>query len=165
MRHFSTNEKVRLCLSTNNSNHRPSDQKFSRQQTMSLQYSSRCHIEYFKENIACKRITALFFARNHWDVRTDSGPIAEFVASLAWLAKREANWSCVKREFENLLRSYKTGLVLPINFYRTRIKAPVMVTRIKSSSNLLIFLVCFFVLFRADFKHLMLFFACCMSRF
>ena len=115
MRHFSTNEKVRFCLSTNNSNHRPSDQKFSRQQTesdrlkMSLQYSSRCHIEYFKENIACKRIRALFFARNHWDVRTDSGPITEFVASLAWLAKREANWSCVKRECENLLRSYKQG--------------------------------------------------------
>ena len=50
----------------------------------------------------------------------------------------------------------KTGLVLPINFYRTRIKKPVIITRIKSSSNLLTFLVCFFVLFRVDFTHLVL---------
>ena len=57
-----------------------------------------------------------------------------------------------------MLRSYKTGLVLPTNFYRTRIKEPVIITRIKSSSNLLIFLVFFFfcLLFRVDFKHLVL---------
>ena len=91
-----------MCLSTNKSKHRPSDQKFSKQQTesdrlkMSLQYSSWCHIEYFKENISRKRIRALFIARNHLDIPTDSGPIAEVVASLALLAKREANWSCGK---------------------------------------------------------------------
>ena len=39
---------------------------------------------------------------------------------------------------------------------RTRIKEPVIITRIKSSLNLLIFLVCFFVLFRVDFTHLVL---------
>ena len=35
-------------------------------------------------------------------------------------------------------------------------KEPAIITRIKSSSNLLIFLVCFFVLFRGDFTHLVL---------
>ena len=57
-----------------------------------------------------------------------------------------------------MLRSYKTGLVLPTNFYRTRIKEPVIITRIKSSSNLLIFVVffCCCLLFRVDFKHLVL---------
>ena len=56
-----------------------------------------------------------------------------------------------------MLRSYKTGLLLPINFYRTRVKEPVMIiTRIKRSSNLLIFLVYFFVLFRVDFMYLLL---------
>ena len=60
------------------------------------------------------------------------------------------------RECENLLRLYKTGLVLPINFYRTRIKEPVIIARIKSSSNL-IFLVRFIVLFRVDFTHLVLY--------
>ena len=48
-------------------------------------------------------------------------------------------------------------MVLPINFHRTiRIKEPVITARIKSSSNLLIFLVCFFVcvLFHVDFTHL-----------
>ena len=55
---------------------------------------------------------------------------------------------------KTLLRSYKTGMVhlQP----RTRIKEPVIITRIKSSSNLLIFLFCFFVLFRVDFTHLVL---------
>ena len=84
------------------------------------------------------------------------------MASLAWLARFliKANWSRVKnslkRERENLLRSYKTGLVLPINFHRTRIKEPVIITRIESSINFLIFLVCFFVLFRVDFTPLVL---------
>ena len=43
-------------------------------------------------------------ARNHWGVRTDSGPIAELVASLAWLARFliEANWSCVKITLERV---------------------------------------------------------------
>ena len=46
-------------------------------------------------NISCNRIRALTIARNHWGVLTDSGPIAEVVASLAWLARFliEANWS------------------------------------------------------------------------
>ena len=61
---------------------------------------------------------------------------------------------------ENVLRSYETGLVPLINFYSTRIKEPVIITRIKSSSNLLIFLGCFCVcvcvLFRVDFTHLVL---------
>ena len=61
---------------------------------------------------------------------------------------------------ENVLRSYKTGLVPLINFYSTRIKEPVIITRLmKSSSNLLIFLGCFVcvcVLFRVDFTHLVL---------
>ena len=35
MRHLSTNEKVRLCLSKHKSKHGPSDQKFSQQQTES----------------------------------------------------------------------------------------------------------------------------------
>ena len=40
---------------------------------------------------------SLIIARNHWGVRTDCGPIAEVVASLAWLARFliEANWSRV----------------------------------------------------------------------
>ena len=58
-----------------------------------------------------------------------------------------------------MLRSYKTVLVLPINFYRTRIKEPVIITRIESSSNLLIFLVCFFVLTSLHASGA--FFACC----
>ena len=78
-----------MCLSTNKSKHRPSDQKFSKQRTesadrikdeLTILYSSRFHI-------SCKRLRALFIARNHWGVRTDSGPIAEVVASLAWLAR------------------------------------------------------------------------------
>ena len=55
-------------------------------------------IYYFKENMSCKRIRALIIARNHWGVRTDSGPIAEVLASLAWFARYfiEANSSRVK---------------------------------------------------------------------
>ena len=47
--------------------------------------------------MSCKRIRAINNARNHWGVRTDSGPIAKVVASLAWLARFliEANWSRV----------------------------------------------------------------------
>ena len=64
--------------------------------------------------------------------------------------------------YENLLRSYKTGLVPPINFYRTRIKEPVIITRIKSSSNLLIFLGCFFFCVVSCWLHASAaFFACC----
>ena len=44
-------------------------------------------LNFKKENMSCKRIRALNIARNHWGVRTDSGPIAEVVASLAWLAR------------------------------------------------------------------------------
>ena len=40
-RHFSTNEKARLCLSTNKSKHRPSDQKSSKQRTESDRISHR----------------------------------------------------------------------------------------------------------------------------
>ena len=40
-RHFSTNEKARLCLSTNKSKHRPSDQTFSGQRTESDRISHR----------------------------------------------------------------------------------------------------------------------------
>ena len=40
-RHFSTNEKARLCLSTNKSKHRPSDQKFSKQRKESDRISHR----------------------------------------------------------------------------------------------------------------------------
>ena len=87
------------------------------------------------------------------------------MASLAWPARFliEANWSRVKiaLECENLLRSYKTGLVLPINFYRTRIKEPVIITRIKSSSNLLIFLVCFVWVVSCWLHASGAFFACC----
>ena len=52
----------------------------------------------------CKRIRALIIARNHWGVRIDSGPIAEVVASLAWLARFliEANWSRVKIALERV---------------------------------------------------------------
>ena len=59
---------------------------------------SRTFNNYFKENISCKRIRALFTARNHWGVRTDSGRIAVVVASLAWLARFliETKWSRVK---------------------------------------------------------------------
>ena len=54
--------------------------------------------------MSCKRIRALIIARNHWAVRTDSGPIAEVVASLAWLARFliEANCSRVKIALERL---------------------------------------------------------------
>ena len=71
---------------------------------MSLQYSSRFHILDFKENISCKRIRALFIARKHWGVRTDSGPIAEVVASMASLARVliDANWSRVKIALERV---------------------------------------------------------------
>ena len=86
-----------------------------------------------------------------------------------------ACWTCVfdrsklvpcknsrKRVCENLLRLYKTGMVLPTNFYRTRIKETVIITRIKSSSKLLVFLVGFFMLFCDDFTHLVLSnFLCC----
>ena len=71
---------------------------------MSLQDSSRFYIEHFKENISWKRTGALFIARNHWGVRTDSGPIAKAVASLAWPAifLIEANWSRVKIALEGV---------------------------------------------------------------
>ena len=50
-------------------------------------------------------------------------------------------------------------MVPPINFYKTRIKDPVILTRIRSSSNLLIFLI------RVDSTHGLhtsgAFFACC----
>ena len=54
--------------------------------------------------MSCKRIRALNIARNHWGVRTDSGPIAEVVASLAWLARFliEANSSRVKIALERV---------------------------------------------------------------
>ena len=54
--------------------------------------------------MSCKRIRALIIVRNHWGVRTDSGPIAEVVASLAWLARFliEANWSGVKIALERV---------------------------------------------------------------
>ena len=60
---------------------------------ISLQYSSSYHI------ISKKRIRVLFIARNHWGVRTNSGPVAAVVApALIWLARFliEANWSCAK---------------------------------------------------------------------
>ena len=46
----------------------------------------------------------LIIARNHWGVRTDSGPIAKVVASLARLARFliEANWSRVKIALERV---------------------------------------------------------------
>ena len=69
--------------------------------------------------------------------------------------KTLTKWSKIFSQ-QRTLRSYKTGMVLPINFYRTRIKEPVIITRIKSSSNLLILLVCFFVFFRVDLTHLVL---------
>ena len=43
-RHFSTNEKARLCLSTNKSKHCPSDQKFSKQRTESDRISHRFEV-------------------------------------------------------------------------------------------------------------------------
>ena len=51
-----------------------------------------------------KRIRALFIARNHWGVRTESGPIAEVVASLAWLPRFSigANWCRVKIALERV---------------------------------------------------------------
>ena len=54
--------------------------------------------------MSCKRIRALNIARNHSGVRTDSGPIAEVVASLASLARFliEANSSRVKIAFERV---------------------------------------------------------------
>ena len=64
--------------------------------------------------------------------------------------------------YENLLRSYKTGLVPPINFYRTKIKEPVIITPIKSSSNLSIFLGClFFCIVSCWLYSSGAFFACC----
>ena len=56
--------------------------------------------------MSCKRIRALNIARNHWGVRTDSGPIAEVVASLASLARFliEANSSRVKIAFERVCK-------------------------------------------------------------
>ena len=53
--------------------------------------------------MSCKRIRALIIARNHWGVRTDSGLIAEVVASLAWLARfLEAKSSRVKIALERV---------------------------------------------------------------
>ena len=63
---------------------------------------------------------------------------------------------------ENLLRSYKTGLVPPINFNRTRIKELVTITR--SSSNVLIkklFLFFFFCVVSCWLHASGAFFACC----
>ena len=72
---------------------------------MSLQYSFRVHIEYFKENISCERIKrALIIASNHWGVQIEAGPIAEVVASPVWLARFliEENWSRVKVALERV---------------------------------------------------------------
>ena len=52
-------------------------------------------------------------------------------------------------------------MVLPNNFYRTRIKEPVIITSIKSSSNWLIFLVCFFCVISCWLQASGAFFACC----
>ena len=86
------------------------------------------------------------------------------MASLAWLARFliEANWSRVKIAVESVWKfveivQNRNGTTY---FYRTRIKEPVIITRIKSSSNLLIFLLCFFVV--SCWLHASgAFFACC----
>ena len=109
---------------------------------------------------------ALFVARNHWSVRTDSRLIAEVVASLAWLARflLEANWSRVKIAIESVWKfveivQNRNGTTY---FYRTRIKEPVIIKRIKSSSNLWIFRLCFFVV--SCWLHASgAFFACCLT--
>ena len=108
---------------------------------INLQYSSRYHI-----------ISKKTFDVREQEYHSLQGIIGVFElipdrSQRSWLHWHGLQDNSRRGECENLLRSYKTGLVLPINFYRTRIKEPVIITRIKSSSNLLIFLVCFFVLF------------------
>ena len=124
---------------------------------ISLQYSSRFHI-ISKESIWCNRMRVLNYSLqgtlgcSNW-FRTDRRG-----RGFTDLVCKIFDWS----KLVNLLRSYKTGMVLPINFYRTRIKEPVIITRIKSSSNLLIFLVCFFVCVVSCWLHASgAFFACC----
>ena len=65
---------------------------------MSLQYLSRFHISYFKENISCKRLKSINHCKESLGFFFNSGQIAEVVASLARLARFliEANWSRVK---------------------------------------------------------------------
>ena len=59
-------------------------------------------------------------------------------------------WDRTKQDWYYLLTSY-----------RTRIKEPVIITRIQSSSNLLIFLVCFFCVVSCWLHASGAFFACC----
>ena len=75
-----------------------------------------------------------------------SGSIAEVVASLAWFARFLPKQTRPVQQYpqrvcENVLDSYKTGIIPSINFYRTRIKDSVTITRIRIGSNLKIVLV------------------------
>ena len=100
---------------------------------VSLQFSSRFHIILKKtfdlreqENYSLQGIIGVF---------EYSGPLTRFFRSKLVPCKHSV------RVCENFLESHKTGMVPPINFYKTRTKDPVIITRIRSSSNVLIFLV------------------------
>ena len=84
------------------------------------------------------RIRELFIARNHWPwVFEYSGPLVRFFRSKLVPCKHSVR-ECVKISRN---RTKQEWYVSPINFYKTRIKDPVIIKRIRSSSNLLIFLV------------------------
>ena len=87
-RHFSTNEKARLCLSTNKSKHRPSDKKLSKQRTESDRISH--HFE------ALRHIFKTFHDEAH--------------NFFKWTAYRKPYWKCLVK--------YSAHFVAYFFFYR-----------------------------------------------
>ena len=136
-----------MCLSTNKSKHHPVIKNFQNSERsrtelkMSLQFSSRFHILYFKENISCKRIRVLFLARNLWGIRIFRTDRRGCVCLI------EANWSRVKIAVECMkICSHRTKQEWYHLLTSTGQESNNQSSKqeLKSSSNLLIFLVCLF---------------------
>ena len=108
-------------------------------------YLSRLGFTLFRRKNLMKRIRVLCIARNRWGVwtfQTDWG--RGFSGMFYKIFDRSTLVPCKnsRREYMKIyLKSYKTGIVPPINFNRTRIKDQIVITRIKSCSNLIICLV------------------------
>ena len=120
---------------------------------MSLQYSSMFHISYFKENSSFKSKESLGCSNWFRNDRRGRG----FTGMARKIFDRSKLVPCKNSRRESVkIVEIVQNRIGTINFYRTRIREPVIITRIKSSRNLLIFLVCFLAFFSVDFTHLVL---------
>ena len=100
---------------------------------------TRLGFTLFREKIWCKRIRVWFIAGivevlEYFRGRGFSGMACKIFDRSKFVPCKNSCRECMKI-------SYKTGMVPPINFYRTRIKDQVIMTRIKSNSNVVILLV------------------------